>query len=326
MFTKPLMRGLCALLLTAFFAAPATASAAYPERPIRFVVAYPPGGTTDLMARRLAKELSAKLGQSIVVENKPGAGGNVGAAIVAKAAPDGYTLGVGTAGNLALNYVSYTNIPYDSRTDITPISVLAAVPNVIFVNGKSSIKSLRDLISHVKSDKDTFFGSTGVGNGPHLTGELFKARIGAESTHVPYQGAAPEITALLSGEVDYGFDNLTSVLPFIQSGKLTALAVTSASRAPSLPDVPTVQEQGLSDFDVTAWFALFGPASMDPAIVAKLESAIASLKSSKDFMDSLASMGADPQLSDGKALHDLIEMERARWPKLLQAAKVQLSK
>ncbi|MPT39521.1 MAG: tripartite tricarboxylate transporter substrate binding protein [Achromobacter sp.] len=327
MFTTPLVRRLCALLLTAVTAVPSIAAAAsYPERPIRFVVAYPPGGTTDLLARRLAKELSSSLGQSIVVENKPGAGGNVGAAIVAKAEPDGYTLGVGTAGNLALNYVSYANIPYDSRIDITPISVLADVPNVIIVAGKSPLKSLQDLISHVKSTKGTFFGSTGVGNGPHLTGELFKARIGADSTHVPYQGAAPEITALLGGEVDYGFDNLTSALPFIQSGKLTALAVTSVSRSPSLPKTPTVQEQGLRDFDVTAWFALFGPAKMDPAIVAKLEKAIASLKTNKDFLEALAFMGAQPQLSDGKALQELIEMERDRWPKLLQEAKVQLAK
>lgn len=326
MFKHPLMRGLSALLLAACAATAAAAQPAYPDRPIRLIVAYPPGGTTDLLARRLAKELSSKLGQSVIVENKPGAGGNVGAAFVAKAEPDGYTLGVGTAGNLALNYVSYTNIPYDSRTDITPISVLAAVPNVIFVKGTSSSKSLQDLISKLKADKGTFFGSTGIGNGPHLTGELFKARVGADSTHVPYQGSAPEITALLSGEVDYGFDNLTAALPFIQSRKLTALAVTSATRSPSLPDVPTVQEQGLSNFDVTAWFALFGPARLDPGIVAKLEQAIESLKSNKDFSDSLAFMGAKPELSNGKALHDLIGMERARWPELLRKANVQLGK
>jgi len=326
MFTTAFVRGLCALLVTAATAAPLTAAAAYPERPIRLIVAYPPGGTTDLLARRLAKELGTSLGQPIVVENKPGAGGNVGAAIVAKADPDGYTLGVGTAGNLALNYVSYKNIPYDSREDITPISVLADVPNVIFVAGKSPIKSLQDLISHVKTSKGTFFGSTGVGNGPHLTGELFKARIGADSTHVPYQGAAPEITALLSGEVDFGFDNLTSSLPFIQSGKLTALAVTSVSRSPSLPQIPTVQEQGISDFDVTAWFALFGPAKLNPEVVEKLEKAIAALKTNKDFLDALAFMGAEPQLSDGGALRELIKMERERWPKLLQDANVQLAK
>lgn len=324
MTTKLFRRGLCALLLAGAAASAATASAEYPDRPLRFVVGYPPGGTTDLLARRLAKDLGAKLGQPIIVENRPGAGGNVGAAAVAKAEPDGYTLGVGTAGNLALNYVSYQNIPYDSRTDITPIGVIAAVPNVIFVKGTSPVKSLQDLIAQLKSGKESFFGSTGVGNGPHLTGELFKARVGVRSTHVPYQGSAPEITAVLSGEVDYGFDNLTSALPFIQSRKLTAVAVTGASRAPSLPEVPTVQEQGLSDFDVTAWFALFGPAKMDPAIVAKLEQAMASLKTNKEFGESLAFMGAQAELGNGKGLHDLIDLERNRWPKLLKDAKVPL--
>lgn len=325
MFAKPLMRGVCAVLFTAYAVAPEIAEAAYPERAIRLVVAYPPGGTTDHLARRLAKGLSANLGQLIVVENKPGAGGNVGAATVVKAAPDGYTLGIGSAGNLALNYASYSSVPYDSRTDITPISVLAVVPNVILVAGKSSIKSLEDLILHARSVKGTFFGSTGAGNGPHLTGELFKARIGADSTHVPYQGAALEIAALLKGEVDYGFDNLTSALPFIQSGQLTALAVTGANRSASLPDVPTAQEQGLENFEVTAWFALFGPARLDPAAVAKLEAAIASLKADRVFWDSLKSIGTEPQLSNGRTLGKLIEMERERWPRLLQEGKVQIN-
>ncbi|WP_454674519.1 Bug family tripartite tricarboxylate transporter substrate binding protein [Achromobacter pestifer] len=324
MTTRLFKRSVCALLLVAATGAAGTAMAEYPDRPIRFVVGYPPGGTTDLLARRLAKELTAKLGQSIIVENRPGAGGNVGATAVAKADPDGYTLGVGTTGNLALNYVSYKNIPYDSLTDLTPIGVIAAVPNVIFVKGTSPVKSLQDLIAELKTGKETFFGSTGVGNGPHLTGELFKARIGARATHVPYQGSAPEITAVLSDEVAYGFDNLTSALPFIQSKKLTALAVTSASRSSSLPDVPTAQEQGLNDFDVTAWFALFGPAKMDPAIVAKLEQAMASLKTNKEFSEALAFMGAQPELGTGKGLHDLIKLERDRWPKLLHDAKVQL--
>lgn len=294
----------------------------YPSKPIRLVVAYPPGGTTDLLARAVANALGANLKQTVVVENKPGAGGNIGASFVASASPDGYTLGLGSAGNLALNYVTYKNMPYDSIKDFTPLSLLVTVPNVLAVSEKTPARTVPELVSYLKNKEGGgFFGSTGTGNGPHLTGELFSNKTGLNLTHVPYQGGAPAITALLGGQVDLAFDNLTSMLPFIQSGKLRAIAVSSAKRSASLPDVPTLQEQGLKDFDVSAWFALMGPANMDKAKVKRIEEAVTALKSDKKFIAVLKSLATTPELTDGEALGKLIKLERTRWPDLMQHIK-----
>lgn len=319
-----LKKTLCALALSSA-AIGAAAAAPYPDKPIKIVVGYPPGGTTDLLARALAKELSASLKQPVLVENKPGAGGNVGAAAVVRAEPDGYTLGLGSAGNLALNYVSYKNMPYDSLKDFTHLSLLVTMPNVLTVNNKVPAKTVPELINYLKAkDGGGFFGSTGTGNGPHLTGELFKARSGLHLTHVPYQGSAPAITALLGGEIDLSFDNLTSMLPFVQSGKLRAIAVSSTKRSPSLPDVPTLQEQGMKDFDVNAWFALVGPSKMDKAVAEKIEKAVMALKSNETFIASLKFMATTPVLSDGKTLKSLIELERQRWPALVKDAGIKI--
>lgn len=308
----------CALPLSAVQAAE------YPNKPLKIVVGYPPGGTTDILGRLVGTQLQALLKQSVVIENKPGAGGGIGANLVASAQADGYTLGLGTAGNLALNYASYTNIPYDSRKDFTPLSLLASMPNVLVVNNDVPAKNYAELITYLKQrEKDgTFFASTGTGNGPHLTGELFKARTGLNLSHVPYQGAGPAITAVLGREVDLLFDNLSSVLPFIQSGRLRAIAVTGAERVPVLPDVPTLQEEGLKDFVVTAWFALVAPAGLEKQAHDKLNQAVASLSANEALKESIRKLGATPDLTGGAELKAMIELERERWPALVKQANI----
>lgn len=312
-------------LLLSLAAVGVAKAATYPEKPIKIVVGYPAGGTTDQLARAIAKELSVSLKQSVLVENKPGAGGNVGAAAVAKAAPDGYTLGLASAGNLALNYVSYKNIPYDSLKDFTYLSLLVTVPNVVVINNKTPATNLQELLKFLNGKAaGGFFGSTGTGIGPHLTGEMFKARTGLRLTHVPYQGSAPAITALLGGEVDLSFDNLTSILPFIQAGKLRAIAVTSAERSPTLPRVPTLEELGMKNFDVTAWFALVGPPKMEKVVTEKIEKAVTALKSNERFVALLKTMATTPELTDGSALKKLVEMERHRWPVIVKEAGIKI--
>lgn len=299
-------------------------AADYPTKPLRLIVGYPPGGTTDILARLVGAQLQGILKQSVVIENKPGAGGGIGANLVAKAQPDGYTLGLATAGNLALNYASYTNIPYDSLEDFTPLSLLASMPNVLVVNNSVPAKNYAELISYLKEKEKTgtFFASTGTGNGPHLTGELFKARTGLNLTHVPYQGAGPAITAVLGGEVDMLFDNLSSVLPFIQSGKVRAIAVTGTTRVPVLPEIPTLEEMGMKDFVVDAWFALVAPAGLEKNAQDKINEAIASLSANEALKESIRKLGASPDLTDGAKLKAVIEMERQRWPALVKQANL----
>lgn len=299
-------------------------AADYPTKPVRIIVGYPPGGTTDLLARLVGVQLQDGLKQSFVIENKPGAGGGIGADAVAKAPPDGYTLGLASAGNLALNYASYPKIPYDSRKDFTALSLLATMPNVLVVSNKTPAKNYTELIAYLKKKEKegSFFASTGAGNGPHLTGELFKARTGLNLSHVPYQGAGPAITAVLGGEVDLLFDNLPSVLPFIQSGKVRAIAVTSAARVSVLPEVPTLREVGLKDFVVEAWFALVAPAGLDKRAREKIDKTIASLSSNEAFKESIRKLGATPRMTGEAELRALIEQERERWPALVKQANL----
>ena len=304
---------------------PATAWAAdYPSRPVRLIVGYPPGGTTDLLARLVGSQLQAQIKQSVVIENKAGAGGGIGADAVAKAASDGYTLGLGSAGNLALNFATYSNIPYDSLKDFSLLSLVATMPNVLVVNSSVPASNLEELRAYLKKKGSAFFGSTGAGNGPHLTGELFKLRTGMDLTHVPYQGAAPAITAVLGGQVDMLFDNLPSVLPFIQSGKLKAIGVSSAARVPALPQVATLQEQGMKDFVVEAWFALIAPAGLDKDVRAKLDQAIGTMAADTALLQSIRKLGATPALSGEAELRKLVETERQRWPALIKQANIKL--
>src|SRR5438552_13835540 len=239
----------------------------YPTRPIRLVVPFPAGGTTDILAREVGQRLSMTLGQPVVIDNRPGAAGNIGADLVAKSAPDGYTLLMGTVGTHAINASLYAKMPYDHVKDFAPIILVAGVPNVLVVNPSLPVNSVQELIAYAKANPGKLnFASSGPGTSIHLSGELFKVMAGVQMTHVPYKGSAPALQDLLGGQVQLMFDNLPPSLPHIKAGKLRALAVTSVARSPALPDVPTIAESGLPGFEASSWFGILVPAGTPSAI------------------------------------------------------------
>src|SRR5438045_3343206 len=248
----------------------AQASATYPTKPIRLVVPFPPGGATDILAREVAKHLTDAWGQSVVVDNRPGAGGNIGSELVAKAAPDGYTLEMGTVGTHAINASLYSKMPYDHVKDFAPVILVAGVPNVLVVNPEVPVKSVPELVAYAKANPGKLnFASSGSGTSIHLSGELFKTMTGVQMTHVPYKGSAPALTDLIGGQVQLMFDNLPSSPTFIKAGKLRALAVPSPTRAPALPDVPTVADT-VPGFEASSWFGVLAPAGTPPEIIARI--------------------------------------------------------
>src|SRR5689334_15068366 len=257
----------------ALAARPLRAQGAWPTRPVRIVVPFAPGGTTDILARALAPELTKAFGQSVIVENKAGAGGNVGADIVAKAAPDGSTLLMGTVGTQAINPSLYPKMPYDAARDFAPITLVAGVPNVLVVNPAKAkaagIVDVRTLIAYARAHPGTLnMASSGNGTSIHLAGELFKSMTGTYMVHFPYKGSGPALLDLVGGTMDVMFDNLPSSLPQIRAGKLTALAVTSAQRSAALPDVPTIAEAGpLKGYEASSWFGLLAPAARPADII-----------------------------------------------------------
>src|ERR1700681_275677 len=265
-------RSLRAVLL-AFMAwsASGALAQAYPTRSIRLVVPFPPAGTTDILAREVAQRLSVSLGQSVIIDNRPGAAGNIGSDLVAKSAPDGYTLLMGTVGTHAINPSLYARMPYDHVKDFVPIVLVAGVPNVLEVTPSLPVNSVADLIKLAKEKPGQLnFASSGSGTSIHLSGELFKTMAGVDMVHVPYKGSAPALIDLMGGQVQLMFDNLPSSLAQIKAGKLRAIAVTSAQRAPALPNVPTIAESGLPGFEASSWFGLLAPAGTPAAVVARI--------------------------------------------------------
>jgi tripartite-type tricarboxylate transporter receptor subunit TctC len=269
-----------AALAAAVALAPAAARAqAFPSRPIRFIVPYPPGGSLDVAARAIADRLTATLGQTIV-ENRPGAGGNVGADLVAKSAPDGHTIVMGALATHAVNPHLYRTMPYDALKDFVPITQVGDVPNILIVGPSVAARTVAELVAAIKANPKGFnYGSGGNGSGGHLAGALFADRIGAPVEHIPYQGGAPQLNALLAGETQFTFDNLANAFPQIQAGRVRALAVTTPRRSAQVPDVPTMAEAGIPGFDISTWFGIFAAAGTPPEIVKKLaDASIAALK------------------------------------------------
>jgi tripartite-type tricarboxylate transporter receptor subunit TctC len=271
----------------------------YPTRPIRLVVPYPPGGPLDITARAIGQKLSEAWNQPVVVDNRAGAGGNIGADLVAKSAPDGYTLLMGAVATHAINPTLYSKIPYDALKDFAPVALVAQVPNILVVNPAVPAKTVRELIDLARARPGYLnFGSGSTGSTGHLAGELFKTMAGVQMVHIPYKGSAPAMADLLAGQVQLMFDNLASALPNVKAGKLRALAVTTLARSPAMPDLPTIAESGLPGFDLSTWFGLMVPAGTPPEIVAKLNAEIVRALNMKDMRERLEKMGAEPPVNN----------------------------
>jgi len=294
-------------------------------RPIRLVVPFTPGGSTDILARALAPKLATALGQNVIVDNKPGAGGSLGAAEVANAAPDGQTLLMGHIGTLAVNVSLYPKLPYDPVKSFAPVAWVARVPNVLVVNASSGIGSLKELVARAKARPGQLsYSSGGNGSAAHISFEYFKLRAGIFMAHIPYRGTAPSVTDLLSGQVDATFTGTPAVLPHIRSGKLRALAVSSPARIAALPEVPTVAESGFPGFEADQWYGIVAPAGTPPAVVARLNAEIHKALALPDVAQQLAAEGAMPNPGPPQAFGELIAREIPRWREVIKAGNVKI--
>lgn len=302
----------------------AGAQPAWPNRPVRIVVPFPPGGTTDLLARLLAEQLGPRTGGSFVVENRAGAGGSVGAEVVAKAEPDGHTLLMCTIGTASINYGLYKNLTYKPE-DFAAVSNMANVPNVIVVPGNSISRSLQLFVDRAKASVDGLtFASSGNGTSLHLTGEQLKAAADIELLHIPYRGSGPMLIDVIAGRVDMAVDNLPSSLGHIRDGRLRALAVTGPVRSPALPDVPTVREAGFPDVETVAWFGLQAPKRTPVAVVERLATAVRAITTDPVGRQKILDQGADPAGTTPAEFQALIDSEIARWSAVIRRAKVQV--
>ena len=318
---RTLMRATAGALL--LLAAPLSMAQAWPGRPIRLVVPFPPGGLIDNMARLVGSRLSQELGQPVVIDNKPGAGGNVGAAEAARATADGYTLLMASPA-LTISPAIYKNLPYQP-SQLAPVALLGRVPNVLLVNPASGIGKVQDLVGRAKAKPGQLnYASNGNGTSLHLSAELFKRRSETFITHVPYRGAAAAITALLSGEVDMMFDNLPSAIGQIQAGKLRALAVTTAQRSTALPDVPTLAEAGMDGFNVSAWFGVAAPAGLPAPVATRLADALQKVVQQPEVAAAMQRQGADPAFMDAASAAAALNADAAQWKQVAAFAKIQL--
>ena len=317
---------LVAALLFALAAAPAAlaqAPATYPDHPLRIIVPFPPGGPADALARIAGEQLTQVLGQSVVVENKAGAGGNIGMEQGGKAAADGYTLTLAPVGNLTVSPYIYSRLPYDPVRDFAPVTVLAAVPNVLVVHPSVPVHSLRELIDLAKAKPGTLnYASPGNGSGPHLAGELLKRMAGIDLVHVPYSGVAPAMGGVLAGDVQLFFAQSSVALPQARAGHVRALGVASAKRIAAAPDLPTLSESGLPGFDVTSWYSIVVPAATPPERIARLQSAIARGFARPDVRERIAGLGAEPVADTPAEFGALLKSESARWQALARDANI----
>lgn len=304
------------LSLAAAFHATLAMAQAYPSKPIRLVVTFPPGGAPDILARLFADK--AQLGQTIVVDNKPGAGGNIGADFVAKAPADGYTFVMGTVGTHSINGALYAKMPYDMVKDFTPVAHVASAPNLLVVTNELPVKTVAELIAYMKANPNKLsFGSPGIGSSVHVSGELFKSMTGTSMTHVPYKGRQFAIPDLVGGQIQLMFDNMPSALPMAKEGKIRAVAQTTAKRSAAAPDVPTVAET-IPGFEATTWFAVFAPAGTPPEIVNRINAEMQRVFKLPDVVDKLKALGLEPWISTPEELARYQANEMIKWAKVVK--------
>ena len=308
-------------VLLAACALPGHAQDKWPSKPITYIVPFPPGGTTDVLARLIAQKLGAALGQTVVVDNKGGAGGALGSELAARAAPDGYTLLGGTISSHAINVSLYPKLGYDPVKSFAPIALIGTNPTVLVVNQASPYKTLADVIAAAKAKKPLSSASAGNGTSQHLALELLKLRAGIDITHVPYKGSGPAIQDVMAGQVDMMFDTTVVAGPHIESGKLRALAVTSAKRAPSLPNVPTVAET-VPGYEVISWQAIYAPAGTPPAIVQRLHDEIVKIIRLPEMQERLTKLGMEPSAMTAAQLGEFQKAEIVKWAQVVKAANV----
>ncbi|WP_420998148.1 Bug family tripartite tricarboxylate transporter substrate binding protein [Cupriavidus sp. 30B13] len=299
----------------------AHAQGTYPTKPITMIVPFSAGGTTDILARIVGLQLGKALGQPVVIDNRPGAGGNIGAALAAKAPGDGYTLFMGTIGTHSINQSLYSRLPYDPVKDFAPITRVAMVPNLVVVNPKVPVNNIKELIAYVKANPDKLsYGSSGSGSSMHLSGELFNSMTGLHIQHIPYKGSAPAVNDLLGNQIGLMFDNLPSSYPHVKAGKLRAIAVTSAKRSPALPNVPTVAEAGVPGYEATSWFALYATGGTPQPIVDRINAEVVKILAMPDVQKQMADQGAEAHPEKPAQLAAFMKTEAVKWAKVVKAS------
>ena len=297
----------------------------FPSKPIRLIVPFPASGATDLLARAIAQKVGQNLGQQIVVDNRPGAGGAIGSDMAAKAAPDGYTILIATTSTHSIGPYINTHLPYNTETDFTPIGQVATATNVLVVPNQLPVKNVKELIDYAKKHPGELnYASSGNGTVVHLTAEAFKAQAGVFITHIPYRGTALAVPDLISNKVQVLFDSIVSGMPHVKDGKLKALAVTSLKRSPLAPDLPTASESGLPGFESDTWFGIYGPKGLPPEIVSRLNAEFNKAIQSQDVKDRLAKLGAEPIGGTPAQFAAMVKKDSARWGKLIKDRKIQV--
>jgi tripartite-type tricarboxylate transporter receptor subunit TctC len=325
------MRDLLILAFASIIAAGALAQGAtegsgqtYPSRPIHLIVPFPPGGSTDILARALALKLAEGFAQAVIIDNRPGAGGSIGSEAAAKAAPDGYTLLMAQLGPLAVSPAIYKNLPYDPVKSFAPVSRMAIVPSVLVVNPQVPVASAAELIAYARANPGKLtYGSAGSGSTSHLTTEYFKLETGTDILHVPYKGVGPMLTDLISGQLSMGINGAPAVMAHVNSGRLRALAVTGAKRLPSLPQIPTLDEAGVKGFDASGWYGIVAPAGTPPEIVLRLNAEIRRIMQTPELRARLDTEGAIPAAGSPGAFGSFIASEIARWGAVLKRAGIE---
>ncbi|MGE6211032.1 MULTISPECIES: Bug family tripartite tricarboxylate transporter substrate binding protein [Comamonas] len=297
----------------------ALAADAYPDKPLTMIVPFSAGGTTDILARIVGQALGQELGQTIIIENKPGAGGNIGAQQASRAKADGYTLFMGTVGTHAINQALYKKLPYDPAKDFAPLSRVANVPNLLVAHPSRPYKTVQEMIAYAKKHPgEVTYGSPGSGASPHVSGALFQSMTGAELTHVPYKGSAPAISDLLGNQIAVMFDNMPSAIQHVRSGKLRPIAVTTAKRSPELPDVPTIAEAGVPGYEATSWFGLWAVAGTPAPILTKLQTALTKVLKDPAVAKKIADQGGEVVIETPAQFDAFIKSEAAKWGKVVK--------